>query len=172
MSRVYRLGGRIFAPTEHLTARQDGYLMVQLSDTGLFDVLGKGLSKANEQEIAKELIVGAHRSGKFFHIIAGRLVEDGKRWNPKDAESNAEYFGDLATPDDKSQLTTAFVEVLTGFFLTVAASLTPSPSASTANPATPHPNQPTSDGASSMSNQDDTAGPNVPASSPMATASA
>jgi hypothetical protein len=170
MARVYYLGGRMFSPTETLTARQDGWLMVQLSDTGLFDVLGKGLGTKDEQAIARELIVEAHRSGKYFHIIAGRVVEDEKKWTPKDAEANAEWFADLSTPDDKAQLTTAFVEVLSGFFTSAGASLVGSPTVSpTSNDALGTPN---SDGVTSTSSPSDTAGPTAPESSPMAIATA
>ena len=93
MAKVYRLGGRIFAPAEHLTARQDGYLMVQVADTGLFDVLSKGLASGNEQQIAQTLIVEAYRTGTFFHVIAARLIESGKKWTVKEADANAEFFG-------------------------------------------------------------------------------
>jgi hypothetical protein len=182
MARVYVLGGRTFAPTETLTGRQDGWLIVQTQDIGLTDILKKRLSNAStdkdetdaaDQEVARSLIVEAHRSGKYHHVIAGRLVEDGKKWNPKDAEANAEYFAELSDPADKSQLTTAFVEVLNGFFMTVAGFLTASQTSSAkTTTATAPAVQPPTAAANSTSNQGATDGPSVPDVSPLATVTA
>jgi hypothetical protein len=173
MARVYVLGGRSFAPTETLTGRQDGWLIVQTQDIGLTAILGKRLSnESTDEDVARSLIVEAHRSGKYHHVIAGRLVEDGKKWNPKDAEANAEYFAELSDPADKSQLTTAFVEVLNGFFMTVAGSLTASATSPTTTTATAPAVPPPSDAASSTSSPSGTDGPSVRESSPMATVTA
>lgn len=175
MARVYMLGGRMFAPTESLTGRQDGYMIVQATDAGVFDLLTKqasGSGSANEYAIAGDLIVAAHRSNKFYHVIAARLVEDGKKWTPKDADANAEYFADLSAVEDKSQLTAAFVEVLQDFFTSAAASLARSQTASTTTTAASSETSSPRTDAPSTSSQGDTDGPSVPDSSPLATATA
>jgi len=176
MPRVYPLGGRWFAVTETLTSRQDGYLIVQTQDIGLSAILAKRLTVAGvdadaaDADVARELIVAAHRADKFHRIIAGRLVEDGKKWNPKDAEANADYFADLSAPEDKAHLAQAFTEVLAGFFLSVAGSLAAFPTLSAATTATENGAKPSAAAASSTPSLDDMAGPSVPDSSPTAIA--
>ena len=167
MARVYKLGGRIFSPAESLTARQDGYLMVQVSDTGLFDILSKGLASGDEQKIAQSLIVEAYRTGTFFHVIAARLIESGKKWTVKEADANAEFFGDLSDPDDKAQLATAFAEVLTDFFTSAARSLT-----RTATSSASQPEKASNSASAENSTATEDAGPSAPDSSLMATATA
>ena len=173
MSRVYVLGGRTFAPTEQMSSKQDGWLVGQVSDMGLFDLL-KDRASRNEEEIGRDLLIAALRTGRFHGIIAGGVLEEGKeRWTIKDAEEVAEFLGDLTAPDDKSQLMTLFGEVLQRFFLG-AASLMPTATSST----------PTSEGSGtsetnsakpaepSMTKQAAAVGPNAPDSLPMATATA
>src|ERR1051326_4360447 len=108
MARVYVLGGRTFAPTEHLTGRQDGYLIEQTQALGTASIIKK-YGELSDTDVARMLIVEAYRTGKFYAVIAGRLVEDGKKWNPKDAETNADFFADLSDPEEKAQLLAAFV---------------------------------------------------------------
>lgn len=158
----------MWAPTEHLTSRQDGYLIVQAQDSGLFEILPKAANGTSAEVVAGELIVAAHRTGTFHKIIAGRLVADDAKWTAKDAEANAEFFADLSEPEDKAQLAAAFVEVLQDFFLSAARSLTPS---ATSSPRAPSgATSSSSDADSSTSPQAATDGPSVPASSPTATA--
>jgi hypothetical protein len=174
MSRVYLLGGRTFAPTEHLTSRQDGYMIVQAQDSGLFDLLAKVKADADDETakiLAADLIVAAHRTSTFHAIIAGRLVEEGKTWNAKDAAANAEFFADLSAPDEKAQLSTAFVEVLQDFFLSAARSLTPTATSSPTAATSTEANSPSVDD-NSTSPPVATAGPSARASSRRATATA
>ena len=173
MARVYVLGGRTFAPTEQMSSKQDGWLVGQVSDMGLFDLL-KDRANRSEEDIGRDLLVAALRTGRFHGIIAGGVLEEGKaKWTVKDAEAVAEFLGDLTAPDDKAQLMTLFGEVLQRFFLG-AASLMPTATSS----------KPTSAGSEtsethsakhaepSMTKQAAAVGPNAPDSLPMATATA
>lgn len=162
MGRAYVLGGRIFSPTESLTGRQDGWMVVQTSDIGLSDILAKRAvgQIASDEAVAQQLIVEAHRNDRYYRIIAGRLVEKDKKWNPKDAEANAEFFGDLSAPEEKSQLSAAFVEALTSFFLS-AASLMGSPTASRVKAVASRARR-NGSGVASTTSPDDMAGPTVP----------
>jgi hypothetical protein len=148
MPRIYYLGGRTFSLTEGLTGRQDGWMIVQTQDIGLDAIINRRLRAdgdkaaegAADLEAARSFIVEAHRAGKYHSIIAGRVVEDGKKWTPKDAEANAEFFADLSEPADKMQLADLFATVLKDFFLSAASSLglaTASPPATGGNGARP-----------------------------------
>jgi hypothetical protein len=127
MARVIDLGGRYFQPAEVTTARQDGWVMVQVAEAGLDKFAGKKL----DEDIAHEVIVQAFRSGKMFHLLAGMLVECDVKWTPAIAEQNAEYLAELTDPASKRAIEDAFVEVLVGFFLSAPISSAPSPSVST-----------------------------------------
>lgn len=169
MAKVYKLGGRIFAPAEQLTARQDGFLRAQISDTGLVEILSRGLASGEEQQIAQRLIVEAYRTGTLFHVVAAWLAETGTKWTVKDANANAEFFGDLTDEEDKSQLALIFAEAITNFFTRVVLSLTRTRTSSASPDATASPRE-SADNSTSIKVED--AGPSVPDSSLAETATA
>src|SRR5215213_860285 len=113
MSKVLALGGRYFQPAEHTTARQDGWMQVQIADAGLLAFMGKTL----DETVARDLVIAVLRSGKREHLLAGALVEADVAWTPKNADENAEYFANLSDPEAKAALDDAFVPTLAGFFL-------------------------------------------------------
>ena len=136
MSRVYPFGGpenlRFFAPAEQTTSRQDGWLMVQLEDAGILSLADKSKSGDEPDEAGKRAVmVQAIRSGHFHKILAALFVEDGKTWNVKDAEANAEFFADVTDPAQKEALMSSFVGVLAGFFTKGESPSTPSATSST-----------------------------------------
>ena len=112
MSRVYVLGGRIFSVPEQTTARQDAYMIAQAVDAGVMAFAGKALN----EDVALQLSAALFRSGRLEYVLAGGLVEDGKKWTAKDAEANADFFGELTDPESKQQVLTGVVEVLAAFF--------------------------------------------------------
>lgn len=125
--RVIDLGGRYFQPAEVTTARQDGWVMVQVAEAGLDKFAGKTL----DESIAHEVVMQSFRSGRMFHLLAGMLVECDVKWTPAIAEQNAEYFAEITDPASKAAMQDAFVGVLLGFFLSAPTSSAPSPSVST-----------------------------------------
>lgn len=126
--KVIKLGTRWFQPAEQTTARQDGWMQVQIADAGLLRFVGKTL----DEETARELVITVLRSGKREHLLAGALVEADVPWTPQVAEQNAEYFANLTDPESKAALDEAFVPTLAGFFLGAPPSSVPSPNASAA----------------------------------------
>lgn len=149
MSRVIPLGGKYFVPTEHTTARQDGWMVVQMADAGLDQFAGRTLDEAT----SRDLVLAALRSGKTWHLLAGLLVESGKAWTPQIAEENAAFFAELSDLESKRAMDEAFLGLLAGFFFNAPTSSALSPSASTATGTTSP--TPPSDGAPSI----DLAGP-------------
>ena len=126
----------MFSAPEQTTARQDAYMIAQAIDAGVMGFAGKAL----DEDAALKLSASILRSGKLEYLLAGALVEDGKRWAAKDADANAEMFGELTDPESKQQMLTGIVEVLSHFFRSAPLSSTPSPSASTeAETAAPEP---------------------------------
>ena len=130
------LGGRTFSAPEQTTARQDNYVIAQAIDAGAMEFAGKKLDQDNN---AFKLTSAILRSGKLEYLLAGALVEDGKKWNAKDADANAEMFGDITDPESKEQMLTGIVEVLSRFFRSAPLSSTPSPNASTEAVQPPEP---------------------------------
>ena len=143
MGRVLVFGGaekgRLFAPAEQTTSRQDGWVMVQLEDAGILKLLTQGAKAFADEDAVRRIIAQALRSGKYHHIVAGLLVEDGTKWTPAGAEQNAEYFADVTDPDEKKQIADTFEAMLLSFFQHGAPSLTPSTTVSetTADAPTP-----------------------------------
>jgi hypothetical protein len=166
MGQVYPLGGRIFAPAEQTTSRQDGWVMVQLEDAGVLALLTAGVDETG----LRRLIVEAIRSGKYHAIIAGLLIEVDTKWTPDAAVKNAEFFADLTDAEEKRVLGLVFEGVLAAFFLSGGRSLTPSPTASRTdapdNSANGHKPARRSTGKRAA------AGPTAPAGSSMATPTA
>lgn len=144
MSRVFPFGEpenlRFFGPAEQTTSRQDGWLIVQLEDAGIFALAnGPGLS---DEKAARAVMAQAHRSGLYHKILAGLFVEDGKKWTVKEAEANAEFFADVTDPDQKEILMASFVGALKGFFSKEESSSPPSKTSSTKDPAAALPLRP------------------------------
>jgi hypothetical protein len=131
--KVLKLGDRWFQPAEQTTARQDGWMQVQIADAGLLKFVNKQL----DEETARELVVSVLRSGKREHLLAGALVEPDVPWSVATAEQNAEYFANLTDPESKAALDEAFVPTLAGFFLGAPPSSPPSPNASAEAGAAP-----------------------------------
>jgi hypothetical protein len=139
MARVIALGGRLFAPAEQTTSRQDGWVMVQLEDAGILNLIAKGGAALKDQASVRSVIVQAMRSGKYHAIVAGLLVEDKEKWTPASAEQNGEFFAELSDPADKKAIAQVFEGMLTAFFLngdvSSMRSPTVSPTASSDTPA-------------------------------------
>ena len=123
-----KLGGKYFVPTEHTTARQDGWVVVQMAEAGLDRFAGRTL----DADTSRELTLAALRSGKTWHLLAGFLVESGKKWTPEAAEETAAFLADITDPESKRLMDDAFIGLLAGFFFTGPTSSAPSPSASAA----------------------------------------
>ena len=131
--KLIPLGGRYFTATEHTTARQDAWMLVQAGDAGLGNV-GKVDDPTQTEAHVQSLTLSAFRSGKMFHLLAGALVEvDGNqpnKWTEAEAEKNAEFFAEMTDAESKATIFNSFVEILLPFFLTALPSLPDSPSAS------------------------------------------
>lgn len=137
-TETFTLGGRTFALADETTSRQDGWLMVQLEDSGILDLLfkrsaaGASAEPSDEIAFARKLITQARRSGKFELIAACVLVEPGVKWSIDEAKKNAEAFGDLTDPAEKVNLALAFANGLSRFFLSASGFSISSPTASAA----------------------------------------
>jgi hypothetical protein len=132
MAQVIALGGsgakRYFAPAAETTARQDGWLMVQVADAGIAKAIGKGLKDETE---SLSVVIEILRSGKWEYLLAGILVERDVPWTPETAEANAEWFAGLTDPESKQAIRDNLMPLLAAFFLNAPLSSMPSPNAST-----------------------------------------
>jgi hypothetical protein len=152
----YTLGGRIYVMSDETTFEQDLWILAHINDAQLHQLPpDEGLT-----DTAIALISKAYRSGHLFFILAGILVEKGKRWSPQVAELVAQRFAELKDPNEKKILQSSMVGVLTRFFVTVAGSLTSSASRS------PSPAAPAGDGASSGAREPSASGTRSSVSSP------
>jgi hypothetical protein len=130
MTAVIPLGApgakRYFTPAAETTARQDGWIMVQVVEAGVLKFAGKPMT----EELARDLVHEVLKSGKQEYLLAGLLVEQGVKWTPDAAAANAEWFADLSDPESKAALRSQFIPLLAGFFLDATSSSAPSPSVS------------------------------------------
>lgn len=117
MAEAFTLGGRTFALAEQTTSRQDGWLMVQLEDAGILDLMTRRNGDADEQAIALKILTQARRSQRYELIIAAMLVEADKKWTIDSAKQNADAFAEISDPAEKVTLAVAFANGLTRFFL-------------------------------------------------------
>jgi hypothetical protein len=130
VSRIFKLGGRLFSAPEHTTARQDAYMVAQAIEAGVMGFAGKALDEASALQLTATVL----KSGKLEYLLAGGLVEDGQKWTAASANANAEMFGDLTDGEAKAQMLTGIVDVLAHFFRAAPLSSTPSPNVGTAAP--------------------------------------
>jgi hypothetical protein len=132
MAEEITLDGRKFRSiSQDLTANQDDYILAHLRLAGAIEVLddldGK---KRSQEERAEDLLTRILLSGRTHHILAGVLTEEGKTWNRKDADANAEKFAALTDVDEKTAMRTAMVKFVIGFFTLGAPSSKTSPKSS------------------------------------------
>ena len=85
-------------------ASQYDYLIEYLSAAGAFVVLNDldGVKRTPVQR-AKDLFTQILLAGKD-HILAGYLTEEGKVWNRKDADANAERFAAITDAIEKVEM--------------------------------------------------------------------
>ena len=117
------VGGRVFIPTANTTFDQDLYLMSLMTETGLARVARSFDKDMILSDVAQEIITVAYNSGKLFLILAGGMVEEGKKWNKAESVQLAQWFADLSDPDDKAALHGIIATAILGFFLTALSSL-------------------------------------------------
>lgn len=76
------------------------------------------LAKGDDLDrVAEEVILNAYRSGNLFRLLAGLVVEEGKKWSVKSAEANAIFFSELDEKEDKEAIREALLGVLLSFFV-------------------------------------------------------
>ena len=98
-----------------ITARQDNYLMGHLRLAGVIDVVAT-MKDADVDAKSSELLTRILVSGRAPEILAGMLVESGKKWNATRADELAELFGDATNPEDKEIMRKSLVSFVIGFF--------------------------------------------------------
>jgi len=119
-----------------VTARQDDYLMAQLRRAGVLDVVQE-MKDEDVEAKSSELLTRILLSGRAPEILAGLLVESGKKWNLRRAEKLAELFGDATNPEDKELMRKSIVSFVIGFFRFGDRSSTTSPKSSVPNDGEP-----------------------------------
>lgn len=130
------IDGREFLDTKQdISAAQDDYILVALSDSGAADMLLKipGASKEARKEIVTAMLRQILRSGHQHEVLAGILTEVGKKWTRTDAERNALKFADVSDPDEKVVMRGRLVGFVLNFFLFGGVSLATSPKYSNPN---------------------------------------
>lgn len=118
MTEPITLDGRKFhSISQNLTANQDDYLLAHLRLAGAIEVLDDldGVKRTNEKR-AEDLLTRILLSGRTHHILAGCLTEEGKTWNRKDADANAERFASITETEEKLAMRKSIVEFVIGFF--------------------------------------------------------
>jgi hypothetical protein len=118
MLETITLDGRKFRSiTQALTASQDDYILAHIRAAGAVEVLSEldGVKRSPEKR-AEDLLTRILLSGQTHHILAGCLTEEGKAWNRKDADTNAERFAAVTDLDEKLAMRREIVGFVVGFF--------------------------------------------------------
>ena len=114
--------GRKFKITEATTSRQDMWVMTRLDRAGL-EVIAATYNTPDKLDVmATKCVEAAYESGTLYEILAGILVEDGKKWTRESALANANYFGELTNPADKAAIQGPIVSILMLYFASGLAS--------------------------------------------------
>lgn len=125
------LGGRtfVFTADDEVVFAQRAYITSAAKGAGLGDELmsawmpliedvqaGKGMDPAKLNAAAWQVVSRAMESDAYLRVIAGTLVEQGKRWDRADADANCEFFANL-TGDDITVLEEVLIAAIMGFIV-------------------------------------------------------
>jgi hypothetical protein len=114
--------GRKFKITEATSSRQDMWVMTRLDQAGL-EVIAATYNTPDKLDVlAQKCVEAAYENGTLYEILAGILVEDGKKWTRENALANAEYFGELTNKNDKAALHGPLASILVLYFASGLAS--------------------------------------------------
>jgi hypothetical protein len=118
MLETITLDGRKFRSiTEALTASQDDYILAHIRTAGAVEILSDlDGAKGPKEKRAEDLLTRILLAGQTHHILAGCLTEEGKVWNRKDADLNAERFAGITDPEEKLSMRREIVGFVVGFF--------------------------------------------------------
>lgn len=112
------VAGRKFRPPTRTSLRQDMYMSERLEAADLDDLMDRFDPKAGKLDKAGEsAVLQAYRNGVLFDVLAGVLVEDGKKWSPEEAKRNAEFFANLEEEEDKAAVRGPMVATILFFFI-------------------------------------------------------
>lgn len=115
-SMITMSDGRVFRISEGTTSRQDMWVMSRLDKAGLEKIAATYNTPEHLDEMAQKLVFAAYENGTLYEILAGLLVEDGKKWTIENAKANAEYFANLTNSADKQALQGPIVSILMLYF--------------------------------------------------------
>jgi hypothetical protein len=112
-----RLDGREFQGiTQELTASQDDYLLGHLRSAGALEIVGDLDKKRTPRKRAEDLLTAVMLAGRTYHVIAGCLTENGKKWTRAEADRNAERFAEIISAEEKQGMRVAITRFVIGFF--------------------------------------------------------
>lgn len=108
------LAGREFEMQDELTAAQELFVQGQLRAAGVPAILSdpKCTFATHSEPVLTALLV----SGRAVDVIAGMLVEVGKRWRDESAIANAEAFANITNRNEKQVLQSLLFGCVMGFF--------------------------------------------------------
>jgi len=131
---------KVVGTTETLTAAQDDFVLVALTETSALETIAAFKKEATteaREERARSLITNVLKSGKQFQLLAGFLTEKGKKWTRDDALRNAERFADVTEMSEKLVMHEVLVVHVYRFFPLGALSSTISPNSSSQSEKAP-----------------------------------
>ncbi len=144
------VGGRTFVPcvAREETLGRRLYLISQIRKSGLKPI-EVYQTIADPEQRAMAILADVYDSGNAFTLLAGLLVEDGKRWSKDRARDNAALFEE-ADGDGLNALSQTLNVTLLALFSSGSSSATTSPRSSslstTAAPSAPETSAPSTSG--------------------------
>lgn len=106
------------------TFEQELYIMDRATACGLTSFKGLAFNpdKDDLEEVVKQMIVTAYRSGEIFRLIGAMVTEEGTEWSVEQAEASADLFRKTRDPEAKRLLQPALVGAIIAFFESAAPS--------------------------------------------------
>jgi hypothetical protein len=113
-----KLDGREFhGITQSLSASQDDYILGHLRAAGALEIIGDlDGKKRTSRKRAEDLLTAVMLAGRTYHVIAGCLTENGKKWTREEAERNAAQFAEITDEEEKQGMRVAITRFVIGFF--------------------------------------------------------
>ena len=123
--QTYTIDGMIYRIIENTTMANDFYVMKQLRESGLADLLQTDMTPEN---LATGIIAVAVDSGIPLALLGGIMLPEGipdEQWTPEHAAATAARLAIITAPEDKAQIQNIIVGAVAAFFAAGLLSLKP-----------------------------------------------
>lgn len=135
MSRIYKIYGQKFRMIQKSTLENDYFIMQQLRRAGLENCTPNKDESA--EDFGMRLLYSIVEDGVPFELLGGLLIPENVpdiEWTPGHARATADILRVVTDPEDKQQVQSILISLLTDFFAKGLPFLNPSQTVSQPDP--------------------------------------